>query len=380
MEERQTEQTEACIIFVDLINSSALSSFIGPLEYARWILLFQDLFERLAGEYFNSPNKKSFIRTAGDEGFAFIPKWVFEPEIAAYKAICFAFELKTLAKLMPYNIFKKAQEDMMPFGLRLAVGIHSGMVTYTSKPVKDKGNNGKWHNEVDKYIGYNINYAKRIETCSREGRYTNIFVSREVYEMLISKKPIFFEHHRSELKGIEKTIDVYEARSAFIQDEPIRNLFNDEFLQYFRNIKNEYWLKSYYLSILSQLNNTAKGISNKEYYETEFRKELFRYLEIDDPIVEFIQAIEYEIKGDLTLSIEKLKKVLHKYPGFIYAKIRLLEMLLKLLRNPNNQNPEIIYLIDSARELLDYYPSYLTDKEKERLKSIQKEAEMLKNK
>ncbi len=379
MHDNPIQITEACMIFVDLINSSSFSSFIEPTEYAKWILSFQDSFEKLATKYFGS---ESFIRTAGDEGFVFIPKWVFDSKTAAYKAISFAFEFKTLIKFLPYKILNKTQDNLMPYGLRLAVGIHYGIVTYTYKP-KEKG--GKIISEIDKYIGYNINYAKRIETCSREGKYSNIFVSSVIYEILLAQKPIIFEKSRQELKGLEKAIEVYEVKSAFIDEEPIRELLNEEWIKFITdknhlsnyNIINEYWFKSYHLSFLYQLFKQSKGISNKEFHEAEFKKELFRYLEIDDPIVEFIQAIEYDSNNDLTLAIEKLKKILVKYPEFIYAKILLIELLLKLLKKPNNKNSEIVFLSDLTKELLNYFPSHLTEKEKEKLIKIQKEAEKL---
>ena len=377
------EKTEACIIFVDLINSSSFSSFIGPTDYAKWIILFQKIFEELATKYFTH---KSTISTAGDEGYIFVPKWVFDSKTAVYKAICFAFELKTMVKLMAHNKYLESHDEIIPYGLRLAVGIHHGMVTYTYKSVEKEG---KLRSEIDKYIGYNINYDKRIETCSREGRFSNIFVSKDVYEMLIAQKPIFFEPYRLSLKGIEKAIDVYEIQSVFIIDEPMQYLFCEEWLKYFNSenrntlnqiIKNEYWFRSYHLSVLHQLYETASGISNKEQYKMEFSKELFRYLEINDPIVEFIQSIEYDMHSDLTLSISKLKNVLKKYPEFIYAKIQLLDLLSKLLKKPSNKNSDIVFLVDSTKELLNYFQSHLTEIEKEKLNKIKDEAEKIKDK
>ncbi len=112
----------------------------------------------------------------------------------------------------------------------------------------------------------------------------------------------------------------------------------------------------------------------------EFSKELFRYLEINDPIVEFIQSIEYDMHSDLTLSISKLKNVLKKYPEFIYAKIQLLDLLSKLLKKPSNKNSDIVFLVDSTKELLNYFQSHLTEIEKEKLNKIKDEAEKIKDK
>ncbi len=371
------QNTEACIIFVDIINSSSFSSFVSCSEYMKWVVLFQKTFSKLAKDYFGDD---AFISTAGDEGYLFLPNFnkLIDKSVLLFKAVSFTFELKTLIKLLPFLIKDKAISGQMPYGIRLAVGIHYGSVSYTFKPVKGGI-------EIEKYYGYNINFAKRIETSSRDGVYSNIYVSKEVYEALKSKKPLFFQHYRTEMKGIDKSIDVYEIRSAFIgSDIPMMELLQEDWTDVvFKDVneepfngpitRHEPWYKSYLISVIFQMSDKSKGHVNHEHYMNLLNRCLFTNLEADDPMIDFVQALEYQKRGDLTLSVGRMKRVLQKYPEFVYARIEILKVMLEIVRKPNNATQEIIYIRDSTNELLNYFGNHLTSEERKSLSDIYEE-------
>ncbi len=376
------QETEACFIFVDLIDSSPFSSFANKESYAKWILMFQYCFNSLAKKYFG---EESFIGTVGDEGYAFIPVFKENNEITIiYKTLCFVFELKAIIKFLPYkNKIEKNLDDIGPYGLRLAAGIHYGDIMYTTEPIKTE--NGAWTTKIKNYVGYNINYAKRVETCSRNGVYSNVYVSRRVYDVLVSQKTILFEKRLVELKGLERIIEVFEIQSAFIFDEDMleildeewRNCINDKNISSINNIKNEYWFKTYFLSYIFQRYQKSKGDLNKEHYEKEFSKKLFQDFEADDPIIIFIQAYHYQKNNDITLAIEKFKIVLEKKPELVRAKIFLIELIMKLLKQKNKPSSEVIYISNLTKELIEYYSEKLTDGEKKKLGEIKTEIDIM---
>ena len=353
---------QTCIIFVDLIDSSTFSSFVGLKNYAKWIIKFQDEFKDLSGKYFG---KQAITGTAGDEGHAFIIKQDKDnPVEILYKAICFVLELKAIIKFLPYTIDNNSEEHM-PYGLRLAVGIHYGEIICDRLP-----------NREDKFIGYNINYAKRIETCSREGIFSNIYVSRRVHEILISQKPILFEKRLVELRGLEHIAEIYEVKSAFINQEDMREVLSEDWEKFIKEdkklkaidiVRKEYWFESYFLSILYQfykkyLNDDEE---KKLYYIEKFEKRLFQNINVNDSIIIFIQAVIFAEKKDLTLAINKLKCVLENHPELIKAKLLMIKLLSEIKEDKNKHD-----LYDSINELIKYYPDKLTQVEHNELINI----------
>ncbi len=108
----------------------------------------------------------------------------------------------------------KRLEQQKPV-IDIAAGIHFGAIT-ESKRTPFKGGP-----EEPTYEGYSISYAKRVESVSRHGHYSNIAVSSEAYQMLrntivgrsMLKQLVFFKpisFTQQALKGIPSTERVYE--------------------------------------------------------------------------------------------------------------------------------------------------------------------------
>lgn len=181
--------------------------------------------------------------------------------------------------------------------------------------------------------GHSINIAKRIETASRAGKFSKIFLSRDAAKFL-QKVPVILERRVCDLKGIGNKEEIFEVKSAFLDDFPLKsdNLDLHSFVHHYtKNIKkHDYdskpWLKSLVISVLESARNripfATKG--SFKYGEDATRLIWFDPSE-DDPIFIYFRAYDLEIKNkNLELRLELLKSLSSKYPKFFNAKIRLI--------------------------------------------------------
>lgn len=377
--------TNALLMFVDIIDSSVHSSILGILKFANKVLKFQELFKELGNKYFYIRNKPSFdekvdslcvCESRGDEGFVFVVDPSQEGADLVSRAIKFALELKARLKIL-----NQGEEDQPPTEMKLAAGIHYGEVAVITTSEQKEG---IYRKLIDRIMGFSINYAKRIESSSRIGRFSQIFLSKEAADLL-SYAPIVLFKHESSLKGIASRDEVYEVRSMFVEKMPeneadgVGNIRNNEFIDHFTKdfdeseFLREPWLKSFVLSVLAAQWEANKGNSLEQEYFERISKIAWRKPVEDDPIMLYWRARECENSGKYSRALTCLKDLLAKYPFFFHARIRIIDACFKMIKSKERLTHDLIFVRDTAEELLERYKGLLSQDEKDRLGLILKQ-------
>ncbi len=384
-------KSDALLLFTDIIDSSIYSTILGINGYAKKILEFQKLFEELAALYF--PDRPYFqepvtawrsISARGDEGIVFIVNPRENGSDLVYQAVKFSCELKARLKLLNKSgAAEKEDRDIPPKEMRIAVGIHYGTVATVTKRIEK---NGIIRSFIDNIIGYSINYAKRVESSARIGKFSQIFLSKEAAELL-GEWPIVVYKHFSSLKGIQENEEVFEIQSAYLPGIPIEidgsRMIpdNEQFLNYYfgndgndieREFLRESWLKSFVLSLMDSRKDQIRGDSLKESYHDKIAKFAWKNPVEDDPILLFWRAKECQIKQKFTRAVTCYKKILEKHPVFIPARIKLIEVCYQILNSDGEISSERIFVKDTAEEFLERYNSILSNEERKIFEEILK--------
>lgn len=118
-----------------------------------------------------------------------------------FRAIKFLFHLKGILEFAVQN---PSEKDSAPTRIGLGAGIHFGRVAGRSLIEQDG------HSVINQIEGYAINRAKRIESSSRAGRYSRVFLSKEP-AMLLEDQPVILLRLTVSMKGIEESAEVYEV-------------------------------------------------------------------------------------------------------------------------------------------------------------------------
>jgi class 3 adenylate cyclase len=205
------------ILFADIVGCSEMSNY-EPLEkYNRILRQFKLLFEEITNKY-----KKEFYAShenidfqshvRGNEGHLIIFRKSPEeenPDLWADDidtAITIALDLKQRWILSESN---KEKINSGKHTSDIAVGIHFGQAWI------NKTGNNKYQPE-----GYAINLTKRIESHSREGAFTHIYLSEAAYDKLYpltDKTPYTFDLPRLiKPKGISPGINIFEVKHHFL--------------------------------------------------------------------------------------------------------------------------------------------------------------------
>jgi class 3 adenylate cyclase len=215
------------ILFADIVGCSEISHD-EPLEkYNRILRQFRSLFEKITNKYkkefyASSDNTDFQSRVRGNEGHLIIFRKSPEeasPDLLADDidaAITIALDLKRRWLLSESN---KEKINSGKHTSDIAVGIHLGHAWI------NKTGNNEYQPE-----GYSINLAKGIESHSREGAFTHIYLSEAAYEKLyplIDKTPYTFDLPRLiKPKDISPGLNVFEVKHHFLPadwaDETIR--------------------------------------------------------------------------------------------------------------------------------------------------------------
>jgi hypothetical protein len=358
-----TVTENALLVFADIIESSKYSSTLGYIKYANRLIEFQRIFEEIGLKYFptvDDPTKKySELKARGDEGLLFYLDNSIDKSELIYKAIEFIYEVKGRLKL-----FLISDEDPPAKGMKLGAGIHYGPVALVTRPDKDE--KGKKRSIIDRLEGFSINFAKRIESASRSGNLSQIYVSKEAAN-IIKGQPIILEKHRVPLRGIEDNIDIYEVFSGFFPEIPIagENHDDERFVNYLNELADnpstidDKWLKAL---IVSTLFSRAKKVP-MHIYQRRLLSLVWNSPDEDDPVILFIRAYEYEKENSQTLRIEYLQKILNRFPMFTPAKIKLIDAYWKLA-SKEAERVERIFARDGANEYYRKFLTILTEDEK----------------
>lgn len=323
----------ALIIFVDVIDSSIYSSIFGLDKYARKIDKFQKLFEELGKlyfcdkPYFKEPiNALCQVSARGDEGQVFLVDPQQSGFELVYKSVKFVTELKARLKIL--NL--KDEEGVPPQELKIAAGIHYDKVSLVMKTIEKNGN---YRRIIDKIIGYTINYAKRVESISRIGNFSQIFLSKKAAELLFNSPIVLFKHTTS-LKGISSSEDLFEINSTFLDDIPlikdieVGNTKYEEILDYCINyigkseLEKEKWLNSFIISVLTTRLKSISGDTQKQDYSSIISKLAWKNPIESDPILLCFRAKECEDHKKYTRALSYYKLIMEKYPSFIYARVK----------------------------------------------------------
>ncbi len=373
---------KALLLFSDIIDSSIYSSILGIEQYAKDILKFQRLFKDLAERHFEkSPVfKNAFLRisTGGDEGSIFLiadESSKLSPGDLIYRAIQFAFELKALLELV-----LEPEKDIVPRKMHIGTGIHFGDVATVLKKNEQVGISSNM-TDIHHVEGYAINYAKRIESATRLGKYSQVFLSKAA-SAYIWAHPIVLEKHKSELKGISKLEDVFEVRSAFFREMPLdySTKVIDKFLHKYiidpinLDFVNEPWLKSFSVSVLDSVVERHSFKSVKKKYQDRQKKIAWYNHAEDDPILLFIRTLDCEARKLHTRRLSILKEMINRYPSFIYAQKELVKAIADIMEQKSLPS-ELVYAKDIAEELLDKYRGILKPDE---IKKFEKIVEQIK--
>jgi class 3 adenylate cyclase len=214
---RDDNLRDTAIMFADVIGASEVSNHVSVREYKEFVQEFKNIFNGACESYLGSwlddlKEGADFSCSArGDEGILLIyPKAnTHQASLLIDVAINIALELKRSWLL------SKRNKDNVVAGIvpiELAVGIHWGQ-TYLAEGTEGGA-------EVIRPEGYAINLAKRVESFSRTGQYTHIFVSEAAHGLLNrlpdEKTYLFDEPKALSAKGFSREIRAFEVMHHFL--------------------------------------------------------------------------------------------------------------------------------------------------------------------
>lgn len=364
--------SSALIVFVDVIDSSKYSSVLGMDNYAKQLLRFQDLFEKLGNLYFPSlpdkANSYAFVRARGDEGIIFYVSPNMNQSDLIHNAVKFSFELK--AK-MGLEERENGSNDRVPMPMKIGVGIHYDVV---SNIVRIEA--GTSRSIIERIEGFSINYAKRIESCSRLGKFSHIFLSKKA-AFLLDDSPIIFKKYTAPLKGIDVSEEVFEVLSAFFENIP-HDKDNDDLEDFYRQYYEDAnkldtvshpWLKSFAISVIDTLYRNARTVSLKEMYFKKLIEIIWKKPVDDDPIILFCRSKHCDSEGKQTQSLSYLRQLVEDHPYFVHARKKLVQACWNVAKKAS-ESSERVFARDVADEFLNRFPEYLSEEDKGIFKKI----------
>jgi class 3 adenylate cyclase len=240
VEQESTEPAliHATVLFIDLMNSVALSTALSVWEYNDLVNDYQavlrEVLEAISGTYpvgefyLGGDQLAAFFYTPGDaqlreevdalrSGAAPDPQRAAELEAqltrsrdrALYGALRCAVAVKNAWIAHPRNVLRVQTDQPV---LDVGIGINTGNVV-----LQQRGDRGL------RIEGFAINIAKRVEGFARHGRYCRIMLSRSAFEVFrgivveetMLKQRAFFESYapgEGTLKGLPPGTEVFELK------------------------------------------------------------------------------------------------------------------------------------------------------------------------
>ena len=361
---------DALIVFADVIDSSKFSAVLSYEEYAGRIRTFQQAFEALGERYFPSgpTNVDAYVevKARGDEGIIFVVDPTEEPCDLVLRAVDLLFHLKGRLRLLGSA---RDGDATAPQRIAVGAGIHFGRVAYFTKVEAGRS-------VISQLEGYAINYAKRVETCSRYGSMSRVLLS-EGAAQLVHDAAIILDRLSADMKGIAQVADVYEIRSALLSgihydandsdDEALAQRVED--LAEHPDAIDEPWLKALSVSLLDCLMRRSALPARKAAYHALQVKLAWHSPTERDPILLYLRARGRGDEGRYTEQVHYLRTLAEAYPDFLHVRMRMVEALWHLLEN-DPERPEKIYAVDMAREFLERFPHYLSEEQKKAFTAI----------
>ncbi|MFQ5639751.1 MAG: tetratricopeptide repeat protein [bacterium] len=251
-DDRTIEQREAVILFADLMNSSELANNLSLPDYDRFVTVFQKKLGSVVARFIQIKSaydsKRGFSLEADIRGDEICLKffrasdkrssYLSEDVVAALQV---AVQMKREWLLCPENK-KRIMEGRPVFDI--GIGIHQGPVLLgnhyrfssqlSSETEKQSPKSFSFSlTETQSPEGHSINLAKRIESHSRELRFSQILVGHNVYNLVDPDFRVAFRRATiSPLKGISQTIPVYEVIGiGHFDDQAFEPKFDDNELE-----------------------------------------------------------------------------------------------------------------------------------------------------
>jgi class 3 adenylate cyclase len=215
------KESNATILFADLMNSTELAKNLTLLEYDDMLVDFQNtMFEVVSHhlEYFGYEGEgvDSEWSISGDELRVFL--YTDNMDFDIRSALLIATKIKLAWLSSAFNQRVLSEQRLVS---RIGVGINCGKVIKDVRPWRVKI--GKAGQNIE---GYAINLTKRIESASREGNVYQVMVGASLYKKCQQNKRmnVAFSHPRSLVfKGLGQKIPVYEVVS-FINFEMLPSM------------------------------------------------------------------------------------------------------------------------------------------------------------
>jgi class 3 adenylate cyclase len=340
---------DAVLAFADVVDSSKFSAVLEYEDYASRVLEFQQCFRAIGERYFAQPADRTVgftrVEARGDEGTVFVVDDSVPAAELVLRAVEFLIHLKGYLKLTGIS----ANGAKAPSQIGVGAGVHFGRVAYAV-------DSGSPHSDITRIEGFEINYAKRIESSSRSGQCSKIMLSRKAYSLL-EGAPLIFDRMVVPLKGIDDCAEVYELRSGLFNlrlapgDDPREEELVTVTCQLAAdaNSIDERWLKCLAISVLDGLIQKYPVPERQAEWGDLQQKLAWHSCIEDDPILLFLRARILGGRKEYSQQLRYLREVLQKCPNFIHAR--------KAMINACSAR-------DIAKEFLEWFPDLLNDAEK----------------
>ena len=214
------QQRAIVVLFADIIGCSEVSNYMRLEEYNRFLNEFHEIFRKVVEEHRDTwlqVHERQYLKVSvrGDEGCAML----FVPRSKSLAAdvdtmLCMALDLKRRWLLSDVNKQRILEVGLLP--TELAIGIHVGRAFINCLAEPQDGC-------IYRPEGYTINLTKRVETESRDGRFSKVFVSApargELYLLSDEATYTFSAPHDIRPRGISTHIRVFEVKHHFLSTD-----------------------------------------------------------------------------------------------------------------------------------------------------------------
>lgn len=216
-------ERETVILFVDIIGSSEVSNHKTPRKYMEFVTDFQRLFCEVCRDFTQAHYEGEDLAniqwsTRGDEGLLMIyrPKTQTDAGLDIDLAVNVALGLKRRWLCSRENKHR-IESGLLP--IDLGIGIHVGRTFLAGKDESPAAE----HQRGVSPEGYAINLAKRVESHSRNGKFSRIILSEAAHarmNQLPDERTYLFDTPQTvSPKGISRDIRVYEVKHHFLPSD-----------------------------------------------------------------------------------------------------------------------------------------------------------------
>ena len=361
---------DALLVFADVIESSKFSAVLDYETYAKRLVKFQELFRTLGRLYFPKPRDPTQdyvdVTVRGDEGTVFALQGDETPGELVFRAIEFLFHLKACLR---YDTEGGEDQAKSPVRFGLGGGVHFGRVAYMTK-IKDQ------HSVVSGIEGFEINFAKRVESSSRIGKYSQVMLSREAFR-LVEGEPAVFSRVLAPMRGVAEETEVYEVQAGLFSGLKLRK-DDEKDERLIRRVGelcdtpgeiDEPWVKSAIVSVLDVLlARSPVPARQAEYRDRQLRLAWHSSIE-DDPILLYLRARDFGEKKEFTQQLRYLRALAEAHPEFAHVRKRMVEACWKIARS-NPERSELVFARDMAKEMLEHFPGLLSRRDKKEFRKV----------